>query len=609
MLKKGINYIFCSIITILFIWFIYKASTLLNVNNYSHITLLVLVIIIGFSLFYIFNKQAQKYFAKQPTFLFGIIVTLSTTILFFFNSKYPLLSLGNVDEVGKDLINSLISISITLLLLSLEVYQKYRINKKELIKLIEKEKLINDILSIDIEHLKHYSQKKLDGKLRVLYNNIFGLMGNGFVGKLEDKIEILEELLTYESESKIKSFRATTLNKPSDMWLVNEKFWTIQKDEMKDLNKNNKIRLVIISPKNLDDEINKKTDILKEFIYWHINNKFDLRFILTTEEMFRNAVKHHITEHNLLNDFAIINDSIVYGEDNETKYIKLLIKDSERKDDVISEYYRFFNQILDRSIHNYGWSERSAKQILNECNRMLEENEYSALDILKAYDKVIKDNNIIVSAKIKNIIKDKKNIAGDEYNVFLTGLFESMAKENDELIALDLTPAKKSFFTWIYDSQYFAWMNSTIAVAKKGCKVKRLFVVDEMEDESNIELIIDQIFLPQINAGVELYVVSEFELFNKDIPYFDMLLIKNKLGHSLNIGQTLINNDDKTDNPDVCIESNLEHPNSFKRYENTFERIINNSEIETKVKFDNTTSRDELVSKLSNFYTTKLYLK
>lgn len=606
MLKKGINCIFYSIITLLFSWFIYKVSSNLNANNYSYITLFVLVSIIGVSLFYIFNKKLQKYFTKQPTFLFGIIVTLSTTILFFLNSKYPLL---NVDEVGKDLINSLISISITLLLLSLEVYQKYRINRKELIKLKEKEKLVNDILSIDIEHLKNYSQKKLDGKLRVLYNNIFGLMGNGFVGKLEDKIEILEELLIYESESEIKSFKATTLNKPSDMWGVNEKFWTIQKDEMKELNEENKIRLVIISPKDLDDEINNKTDILKEFIYWHVNNRFDLRFILTTEEMFRNAVKHHITEHNLLNDFAIINNSIVYGEDNETKYIKLLIKDSERKDNIISEYHKFFNQILDRSIHNYGWSERSAKQILNECNRMLEENEYSASDILKAYDKIIKDNNISVSTEIAEIINKEENITGDEYNVFLTGLFKSMAIKNDELIALDLTPAKTSFFTWVHDSQYLDWMISTIDVANNGCKVSRLFVVDEMEDESNIELIVDQIFLPQINAGVVLYVVSEFELFDKDIPYFDMLLIKNKLGHSLNIGQTLINNDDNTDNPDVCIESNLEHPNSFKRYENAFERIINNSEMETKVKFDNTMSRDELVSELSDFYTNKLYMR
>ncbi|NPA44236.1 MAG: hypothetical protein GXO49_01755, partial [Chlorobi bacterium] len=343
---------------------------------------------------------------------------------------------------------------------------------------------------------------------------------------------------------------------------------------------------------------------------------------------FRKAVEQHIgEEYNLLNDFAIINDNIVYGEDIKTGLIRIFYnedKQNRKRNNIIKKYDTFFNNLNNRvnnnfkTTHSYDWNERSDKQILNECNRMIDKQHYNKDQIIESLKHIIDNNNYIKNKYdkinnvtdenylIKNVIENKLNIKGDEYNDFLTTLFNFMTdskNDEDELIAIDLTPAKKGFLTWIHDKQYREWMKSTINVAKNEKNiVERLYIVDEQEDKQNIELIVDNIFIPQIEAGMTLYVVSEFELFENDIPYFDMLYVKNKMCHSLNINQTLINekNNDKID-PVVSLELNLEHRNNFRRYEITFDNIAKNSNLKTLCKFTNP-HRNNLIKDLSLFY-------
>ena len=581
------------------ILFLHKNNTQVKLITWDIIILLLSLLLA------LINKTIREYFVKQPVFIFSLIFSCLSIIVLFINGingNYEIFKVTKIENVTLGMLVAVFSFS-------LELWFKYKHIQKKYEEVKHNSNIVYEVTEFKKEPLKNYPISKLQQILNAFKNNIFGLFGNGFQGETKEKIEILEHILI--SQDKIENFRATTLDRPSELMKL-DKFWTIQERRLKNAEKT---RLVIITPDSLEKEISKHTKILIEFTKWHNQNGFYLNFIITTKDNFTRAVNSHFGKNNLLNDFAIIDNKIVYGEDFNSKLIRVFYNDNRDKDtSIINDYSIFFDNIIDRTKHRYDWTERSAMQIMEECNRMLDK-KYTANQILDSIESNITKSEYLNSefSKLKNddviklVIKEKVNINSNDYNKFLTELFKFMTKDkNNEMIAIDLTPSKANFLTWIHNIEYFNWMQSTIDVANNGNKVSRLYILDEMETETNIEIIIDNIFLPQIRAGMTLYVVSEYELFNNDIHYFDMLYVKNKMCHSLNINQTLINEgNDKDADPDVSIELNLEHSNNFKRYEITFDKIIN-SGLSSLVKFDKN-NRNILLQSLNDFYNNKLF--
>ncbi len=600
-------------------------NTFKLIDMFGNYTFWITALLLGAFSFLVFNKNIRENILKSPVFIYSIIFTLITSVILTLNSKSVLIPLSENEPFY-------LGLFLTALAVLFELFYKYNIKKDEITSLKSelteaklKHSLLESIESTEKPiHLQKYSGKKTINSLLWVKNNLKGLTGNGFKGTVNDKIEILEEVLRYEAynqEGKIKKFYATTLNKPSQMWDSFEKLWKLQTDTMDEIqDKNLKVRVVVISPKELNDEIQEHSKSLKEFIKWHDVNGFTLKFILETSNEFKKEIKEFLNRDTdeYMNDFAIINDSIVYGEEIETGLIKLIQKNThegEDDDNTIKDYDYFYQHLLEKRFTRLRWHERSPVQILAECERILDKQNYSVKSLLKHYNNLITDENQF-KAKVGNSLWQNLNastdIIGDDYLIYLSNLLTETVGQGDELLALDLTPSKRRFLDWIHVDNYREWMDTTISLANKGCNCSRIFIVNEVAvDKTSIDIVINKILIPQLEANITLYLVSEYELFMKDLPYFDVLLVKGKICHSLNIGQTFVNDSDKDKkgDTDVSIKANLEHENCFCRYELAYNNIIN-SNLESIVKLDNSlvAKPEDLKNIVHDFFENKIYI-
>jgi len=423
----------------------------------------------------------------------------------------------------------------------------------------------------NIPTLRNYSLIRFHENLQDINQDVNALLNQGLPNQtLSQKLEIITNIIKENCQS-IDKYLATSYVPPSKVFKEHETFFKAQAKYLKRVK--DKRRIVIISEQQLISEVTDNKNYLEKFINWHSKNDFLLRFLINRDLQFEKVCDNMIRRHNIkevLTDFAVIGNKLVYGEvtaDEKNQKIiqeakKILEKGGLTKEargigdlgylkllhyefhdiNTIKEYEQLFNNLWNEWIVDR-WAMMSLEQI-------------RLLILLKRYSE-----NKFIEDTIKHY--KKFGIDGNGKNCF-NSIINLIKTSNENIYAVDIVTLKQDIDQWLKNEDYITWMNATIS---RNAASKRIYIFKEpIVDQYLKDELLQKVFRKQENNGVEIHLVNGVELLKADVPIYDFCLVDKKLCFGLEWTENFSSNT-------VSVKKNLLNPILFNRFLKAFKRI------------------------------------
>jgi hypothetical protein len=419
--------------------------------------------------------------------------------------------------------------------------------------------IINSFINEFPKPFKEYALRNINKSFRTIDYKISSLSHGGLPNQtFGQKIQIVESLIEDLGHG-LKRYWATTLDKPSQMMKV-DRFLDLQERTLK--NVDDKKRIVVTNKDCLQKEIIENTDDLKEFIDWHIRNKFELLFLIDDENKFIDETKQfldHLENDEVVSDFAILGNEWVYGEVkhssngvldfNHPSRLLRLFGSIKSGSDIVKDYIALFLDLWDLW-KAPKWAYLTSEQVRSECTR--EKRKSNAIsDTVSYYNSIVEDTTP---------------------DLFFSSITQIINDSVEKIIAVDIAPIKSDISDWIYKPEYEIWMNATENAAKNGAFASRIYIlkspINSLADQI---FIIEKIFKRQIDSGVNIWLVGANVLCKNKIPFHDFILIDDKICFSLGWSESFNINE-------LNLRKNLDNPKCFPWYENIFNNIKKSQE-------------------------------
>lgn len=400
--------------------------------------------------------------------------------------------------------------------------------------------------------LAQYAKTRMGDSIGHIDSQVRSLEYQGLAGQsFNRKMEIISSLIEH-SGKELTRYWATTLDSPSEMFERYDRFFVLQKEQLRQVP--DKRRIVVLSSADLNREIDQRHDQLLAFIRWHEQNGFKLLFLVDDTKQFQTEAVQYLEESGLgtaetpLVDFAILGERWVYGEappvgvqplNRDSRLLRLF--DRDRRASIVEGHVSFYKTLWGH--WRVGrWPILIPEQVVSECTRR-------SFRLLPVSGPVVQ--GIQPGAP------------------FFADMLSKIRQAKQSVIAVDIAPLKESGLSeWINSSDYQQWLEATIAANRNGAKVARLHILYEADaDRAVRQLVHDNVLKCQIAAGGKVYLASAKALWDQRQAMHDFILIDDNICFSLGWNEHFCA---ATLSPD----RNLDPSVAFKWYKTVFDNLI-----------------------------------
>jgi len=295
----------------------------------------------------------------------------------------------------------------------------------------------------------------------------------------------------FESHTKIKLYWATSTDPPYESSEAEKRFFLRQENKLIDADVR---RLLVIPISQLLDNLKTidQQKYVKELLGLHTRPNFNLRYwpndIQSLATVLREGLPDNIATDSLV-DFGIVDKEIVFGQ-KITENDGMQLKGNGR---IITE-----KPIVDCYCNAYQaiWN-----QLKHDCLPAQQ---------LEAWVWAMENRG--------DACKQRTEIEDKDYFGFTINKITSI----ENIFAVDVAPDMN---LWWKKEEYVAFRDASINNAtdkKSGCHV-RIHVFRGLENLKAAELFIDEVVIPQLNAGIELVFMSRDVLLDRDLAAMDFI--------------------------------------------------------------------------------------
>jgi hypothetical protein len=432
-------------------------------------------------------------------------------------------------ETGSAILAGILALVVALGILFLK---KYLVLRKGIIKYANQIEYLEELQEVDNLKLRTFILENLVSDILLSYKNF--VSGSELNCPYHVQIQIADRISTDANQY----FWATSLDTPSKLWNSGGRYFgTLGKLSLSNTESiiPTKARIVLLDYESLINDYSSNQDAFHNFVNWHKNNSWGLRFYQNNDENINEIFKRYI-EPPIIKDYLVKDDQCVYGRLDETDNgatvtIKLLL-DKPKK---IEEYKNFFEDIWRQS--------EDADRVVNKINLKLSQ-----------------------KPKIDRILNEQPDFKGKESGKDFFNLVCFRIEDAKKTIhAVDIADLKNEskVKVWKTSYEYLGFLKSCIIASNNNVEVIRIFILEDLTCLTNDE--VKEVMLDQLRANLFLGFVAENERQEKVLCREDYIIVDD------NFGFKLVQNDFKME--ELAIENNIIWKSEIQAYKNKFNQI------------------------------------